>query len=120
MTRLYRLGFPFRTEKIMSIRLRRLTSTAIACVVSIQIVTFSCMADDWRGWMGNSRDGVYRETGIITEIPATGLPIKWRVPIYSGYAGPAAADGRVFVFDYQQTAGDAFNSPGERAQPGQS
>lgn len=101
--------------KIMSICLRQLTSTAIACVVSIQIVTFSCMADDWRGWMGDSRDGVYRETGIVTEIPESGLPVKWRVPIYSGYAGPAAADGRVFVFDYQQTAGDAFNNPGERA-----
>ncbi|MGB1817740.1 MAG: pyrrolo-quinoline quinone, partial [Rubripirellula sp.] len=89
----------------MSIRLRRLTSTAITSLVSIQILTFSCLADDWRGWMGNARDGVYRETGIINEIPETGLPVKWRVPIYSGYAGPAAADGRVFVFDYQQTAG---------------
>ena len=65
--------------------------------------------------MGNSRDGVYRETGIIDEIPETGLRIKWRVPIYNGYAGPAAANGRVFVFDYEQTSGQAFNNPGERA-----
>ena len=74
------------------------------------------MADDWRGWMGNSRDGVYRETGIINEIPDTGLPVKWRVPIYSGYAGPAAASGRVFIFDYQQISGDAFNNPGRKSK----
>ena len=55
---LLHLGFPFRPEKIMSIRLRRLTSTAITSLVSIQILTFSCLADDWRGWMGNARDGV--------------------------------------------------------------
>ena len=66
--------------------------------------------------MGNSRDGVYRETGIIDEIPETGLRIKWRAPIHRGYAGPAAANGRVFVFDYEQTSGEAFNNSGERAQ----
>ena len=62
------------------------------------------------------RDGVYRETGIIDEIPKNGLPVKWRIPVYSGYSGPAAADGRVFVFDYQQTSGEAFNNPGQRAE----
>ena len=63
--------------------------------------------------MGNSRDGLYRETGIIDEIPESGLRIKWRASIYNGYAGPAAANGRVFVFDYEQTAGEAFNNSGE-------
>ncbi len=71
--------------------------------------------DDWRGWMGSQRDGVYRETGIIAEIPAAGLDIKWRKPVSTGYAGPAVADGRVFVFDYQTESGKAFNNPGQRA-----
>ncbi|WP_246151349.1 PQQ-binding-like beta-propeller repeat protein [Rubripirellula reticaptiva] len=73
------------------------------------------MADNWPGWMGPSRDGVYREKGIIDEVPAEGLKVKWRTPIAGGYAGPAVVDGRVFVFDYQKTAGEAFNNPGERA-----
>jgi len=72
-------------------------------------------AGDWSGWMGTNRDGVYREDGIITEIPAAGLPVRWRTPIAGGYAGPAVADGRVFVFDYQRRSGDAFNNPGQRA-----
>lgn len=77
--------------------------------------SLTCLADDWAGWMGNSRDGVYRETGIIDEIPSSGLKIKWRMPVSEGYAGPAAADGRVFVFDYKKESGDAFNDPGKRA-----
>ncbi|MEO1529145.1 MAG: PQQ-binding-like beta-propeller repeat protein [Planctomycetota bacterium] len=73
-------------------------------------------ADDWPGWMGTSRDGVYRESGVVDEIPKQGLPIKWRVPINAGYAGPAVAAGKVFLFDYEKTAGEEFNNPGQRAE----
>ena len=78
----------------------------------------SCLlhADDWAGWLGNSRDGIYRETGIVDQIPATGLPIKWRKPIAGGYAGPAVSKGKVFVFDYQRQSGEAKNDPGLRAK----
>ena len=29
--------------------------------------------------------------------------MKWRAPVNGGYAGPAVADGRVFVLDYVET-----------------
>ena len=67
-------------------------------------VTTAC-ADDWPGWMGARRDGVYRETGIIDEVPGDGLRVKWRQPIHGGYAGPAVADGRVFVYDFRRKDG---------------
>ena len=72
--------------------------------------------DDWPGWMGPSRDGVYRETGIIDEVPSNGLRVKWRKPVQGGYAGPAVADGRVFVFDYAKRSGESINNPGTRAE----
>ena len=50
----------------------------LAFLVPCGAATKPCSADDWRGWMGNERDGVYRETGIIDEVPETGLKIKWR------------------------------------------
>jgi len=68
----------------------------------------------WTGWMGPERDGVYRDTGIIDSIPDDGLNVKWRTPVSAGYAGPAVADGKVFVFDYLKTAGEIINSPGQR------
>jgi outer membrane protein assembly factor BamB len=66
--------------------------------------------------MGEHRDGVYRETGLIESIPSEGLNVKWRMPIGGGYAGPAVASGRVFLFDYVLKSGDIVNNPGQRAR----
>jgi outer membrane protein assembly factor BamB len=56
-------------------------------------------ADDWPQWLGPGRDGVWKETGIIDSFPEGGAKLLWRVKIGSGYAGPAVADGRVYVAD---------------------
>jgi outer membrane protein assembly factor BamB len=71
-------------------------------------------ADDWPQWMGSHRDGVWRESGIVSEFPAAGLKAEWRVDVAGGYSGPAVADGRVFVTDYVRESGDATNSPSRR------
>ena len=55
-------------------------------------------ADDWPQWRGPHRDGVWREDGIVETLPKQ-IPIKWRVKIGAGYAGPAVAAGRVYVVD---------------------
>lgn len=75
----------------------------------------SAGADEWPGWMGANRDGVYRESGVIDAIPGDGLKVRWRQPIAGGYAGPAVAGGRVFVFDYAKESGESVNEPGVRA-----
>lgn len=97
--------------------MRLATFVGLTASLAILLLSISetCSADDWSGWMGNRRDGVYRETGIVDEITRDGLPIKWRKPIAGGYAGPAAAGSRIFVFDYLKQSGDAFNDPGQRA-----
>jgi outer membrane protein assembly factor BamB len=41
---------------------------------------------------------VWRETGIVEKLPPK-LRYEWRTPIGGGFAGPAVADGRVYVFD---------------------
>jgi len=62
-------------------------------------------ADDWPQWGGPQRDLVWRETGITDELPPGELPRVWSQPIGEGYAGPAVADGRVFVTDRLPDAG---------------
>src|SRR5439155_11421139 len=57
-------------------------------------------ADDWPQWLGPRRDSVWRETGILEKFPKDGPKVKWRVPVHYGYAGPAVANGRVFVIDF--------------------
>ncbi|TWT93566.1 PQQ-binding-like beta-propeller repeat protein [Neorhodopirellula pilleata] len=95
----------------------KIASGGIVAVIMMSTGSFGVLlhADDWTGWMGNARDGVYRESGIVDRIDDSGLPILWRTPIGGGYAGPSVADGRVYVFDYVRQAGDAFNSPDQRA-----
>ena len=89
-------------------------------VASIALTANVCdsrmaIADDWGQWMGPTRDGIYHESGLVDSIPESGLKVKWRTPVNGGYAGPAVADGKVFVFDYSMEGGDAFNEPGKRA-----
>ena len=66
-------------------------------------------SDDWNQWGGPQRDVVWRETGIIKKFSTTKLlPRVWSTPIKEGYAGPAVADGRVFITDFdrqQETKG---------------
>src|SRR5206468_3086108 len=51
-------------------------------------------------WLGPQRDSVWRESGILEKFPKDGPKVKWRVPVHHGYAGPAVANGRVFVTDF--------------------
>ena len=57
-------------------------------------------SDDWPQWLGEKRDGVWRETGLVDKFPAGGPNQVWKEPIGIGYAGPAVANGKLFVTDY--------------------
>ena len=82
-------------------------------VLAVGLLSSSfAVAEDWPQWRGPQRDGVWRETGIVDSIPKDGLPVAWRVPVGLGYAGPAVADGKVFLADYEKTSGTIKNSPG--------
>ena len=76
-------------------------SFAILIVFASTICT---MGQDWSQWRGVERQGIWHEDGIIDQFPDDGLKVKWRVPIGSGYAGPAVANGRVFVLDWTEDA----------------
>jgi outer membrane protein assembly factor BamB len=68
----------------------------VVVVTSAGIVT----AEDWPQWLGPKRDGVWRETGLVEKFPKDGPKVVWKEPIGVGYAGPAVADGKVFVMEY--------------------
>src|ERR1700686_2474325 len=75
-------------------------------------------ADDWPQWLGPQRDGVWRETGLIEKFPTGrqgGPKIVWRTKGDGGYAGPAVAEGRVYVPDFVST-GDKSPSPAQRSE----
>lgn len=63
----------------------------------------SVRVEDWPEVGGKGRLNVWNETGILDRFPASGLNVLWRTPIRAGYAGPAVANGRVFVLDWIET-----------------
>lgn len=70
-----------------------MTAVVLASVCS------PCLADDWPQWRGPTRDGVWREKGIVKKFAQPQLDIVWRQKIGSGYSGPTVAGGRVYVTD---------------------
>lgn len=88
-------------------------SAFFCCLVSL-LVSVAAYADDWPQWLGPQRDGILREQGIVEAIPADGLSQKWSAEVAHGYAGPAVADGKVFLFDYEIESGELFYRPGQR------
>lgn len=70
--------------------------------ICIFIPAFS---EDWPEWRGKGRIGIWNESGILDEFSEKGLTVLWRTPIHAGFAGPAVAAGRVFVTDFEATAG---------------
>jgi outer membrane protein assembly factor BamB len=90
-------------------RLCCLATVALACC------PVSVFADDWPQWLGPQRDGVWREKGLVDKFPAGGPKVLWRTPagqIGEGYAGPAVADGKVYIFDRLRTKGADFPKGG--------
>jgi len=83
-------------------------------IIAILLTTTLVSAADWPQWMGPNRDDVWSETGIVETFPEGGLTFRWRKPISGGFAGPAVADGKVYVTDYLRTSGDDKPAPTKR------
>ena len=99
---------------IHPLRLARAAWTFTGCYtlrMQVLIVAFALLvtcattvaADDWPEVRGKGRLGVWNESGILETFPASGLKVRWRVPIRAGFSGPAVAGGRVFITDYVET-----------------
>jgi outer membrane protein assembly factor BamB len=80
----------------------------------VLLTTLPASANDWPEWRGEGRLGVWSETGIVDQLPAE-LNVKWRVPINSGFSGPAVVDGRVFITDWTEDPASRTMDGTERA-----
>ena len=86
---------------MFSVIRRTMRALWISAFIAGPVFPAGLSADDWPQWRGPSRDGVWRETGIVATIPESGLKVRWRAKVSNGYSGPAVAAGRVFVTDHQ-------------------
>src|SRR5271155_2659901 len=84
----------------------------LACIGVFTVIFFpaALLADDWPQWLGPQRDGVWREKGLLEKFPPTGPKVLWRTEpgaIGEGYAGPAVAEGCVYIADRVRAKGAA-------------
>src|SRR5262249_57175701 len=56
--------------------------------------------EDWPWWRGPRADGTWRGPPLPDRWPPAGPRRLWRQPVGGGYAGVAAAAGRVVTLDY--------------------
>ena len=82
----------YRSVHDLCLRLATLAAVVLPCISH-------AAADDWPQWMGPNRDNRWTEEGIVEKFPEAGLETLWSTPVGIGYAGPAVAEGRVFVPD---------------------
>lgn len=74
--------------------------TLLALFLTLPLLPFAAVnAEDWPQWRGMNRDGVFSETGLLESFPASGLRVRWRVPVGWGFSSPVVAQGRVYLAD---------------------
>src|SRR5215210_2715975 len=69
-------------------------------MLGLSLLVPMARAEDWPQWLGARRDGIWREQGTPDALSEDAVKVRWRAPVAGGYAGPAVADGRVFVTDF--------------------
>ena len=83
-----------------------------ALVVLLTLSAMGSHAKDWNQWLGNERDGVWKENGVVKSFPDDGPKLLWKTPIGPGYSGPSVSGGRVYVMDRQVR--DSLKAPEKR------
>jgi outer membrane protein assembly factor BamB len=109
---LFGISIWFLGFQLSSLYIASMSSNWKSWLASLGLLTI-CAGElsgaDWPQWLGPNRDSVWSESGIVDKFSTKGPPVVWRATIGAGYAGPAVAQGRVYVMDRQLATG-ATNS----------
>jgi outer membrane protein assembly factor BamB len=89
----------------------------LALLLGILLTPLTAAGDDWPQWRGPQRDGVWRESGILKQLPAQ-LVRRWETPLGGGFSGPAVVGDRVYVTDRVVAPGETVpESRWDRTDP---
>jgi outer membrane protein assembly factor BamB len=87
---------------------------ALLSLAGVLLAVAASRGEDWPQWMGPRQDDVWRETGLLERFPEGGPKVLWTAEVSGGYAGPAVADGRVFVADRVTSKDNGADASRER------
>ena len=70
----------------------------VLAIMALGLLSAVARAEDWPKWRGPNGDGIVRESGLMTEWPASG-PVKlWSAPVGTGHASPVVVEGKLYLF----------------------
>lgn len=74
------------------------SAAALAAFVVWTLAAPFARGDDWPQWRGPNRDGISRETGLLTQWPQEGPPLAWKATgVGTGHSSVSVANGRIFT-----------------------
>ena len=77
---------------------RAVAAIVVIALLILQSKVATAQSVDWPQWLGPSRDGISKESGLLQSWPAGGPPRRWLFRgCGAGYGGPAIADGKLFI-----------------------
>ena len=78
----------------------------MAGIVALSVPT--AFAADWPWIYGPNADSTSGQSGLLRVWPETGPTVLWKVPLGSGFGGPAISDGKVYLLDRDEEVGDTL------------
>jgi outer membrane protein assembly factor BamB len=63
-------------------------------------------AQDWPQYLGPNRNGLSDQKGILRSWPEQGPEVLWKTDVGIGFGGPVVKDGKVYLLDRDDKAGD--------------
>ena len=70
----------------------------LSSITLAMVLATSAVADDWSQWRGPNRDGMSRESGLLSQWPAEGPALLWKAGgLGMGYSSIAVSGGQIFT-----------------------
>ncbi|MDR2234300.1 MAG: PQQ-like beta-propeller repeat protein [Tannerella sp.] len=106
----------------------------IGMIAVLAMISVELQAQDWPQLFGPERNHTSSQKGLLRSWPESGPEVLWSVNVGRGYGGPVVKDGKVYLLDRDDEAGDmircfdlqtgneqwkfSYDSPGEIPFPG--
>jgi outer membrane protein assembly factor BamB len=80
--------------------------TKVMLIAAIVMITTGSSWADWPQYLGPNRDSTSNQKGILCSWPENGPEVLWTVAIGIGFGGPVVKNGKVYLLDRDDKAGD--------------
>lgn len=86
--------------------LRPIPALVLACLVSAAFVSAAPnRSTEWPQWRGPNRDGISKDSGLLTQWPQAGPPLAWKASgLGGGFSSLAISGGRIYTLGDREGA----------------